>query len=84
MTCLIMYSSFSSGSAACLFMDRVREGINHALSLPGPSLIVPHGAVHWAICCMLGIENHEWAVNNCAVVHFSLGTCEKWIATKLS
>ena len=79
-----MYSPFPNNGEVRLFMERVRDGINHALSLTGPSLIVAHGGVHWAICCMLGIENHEWAVSNCTVVHFSIGTHEKWIATKLS
>ena len=79
-----MYSSFPTDGEVRLFMERVRDGINHALSLPGPSLIVAHGGVHWAACCLMGIENHEWAVSNCAVVHFSIGNHGKWIASRLS
>ncbi len=79
-----MYSPFPSDGEVRLFMERVRDGINHALSLPGPSLIVAHGGVHWAACCLMSIENHEWAVSNCAVVHFSIGNQGKWIASRLS
>jgi len=75
---------FPSDGEARLFMERVRDGINQALSFPGPSLIVAHGGVHWAACCLMGIENHEWTVSNCAVVHFSIGNQGKWIASRLS
>ncbi|MEN9344198.1 MAG: hypothetical protein RLZZ453_985 [Chlamydiota bacterium] len=49
-----MYSPFPSGGEARLFMDRVRDGINHALSFPGPSLIVAHGGV---LGCLL-LDGH--------------------------
>jgi probable phosphoglycerate mutase len=67
-----------------LFIDRVRNGINHVLSLPGPPLIVAHGGIHWAICYLMSIEKHEWAIDNCAVVHFSIDENGKWIALKLA
>ncbi len=79
-----MYTPLPHEGEARLFMDRVRDGLNHALSLPGPSLIVAHGGVHWATCCLMGIENHEWAINNCTIIHFSIGANGKWIATKLT
>jgi probable phosphoglycerate mutase len=66
-----------------LFIDRVRNGINHALSLPGPSLVVAHGGVHWAICSLMGIEEHEWAIDNCVPVHFTIRDNGKWAARKL-
>lgn len=84
MVCLGMYSPFPTYGEARLFMERVRDGINEALSLPGPALIIAHGGIHWALCCLMGIENHEWAVGNCAVVHFSVGAHEKWVASKIS
>lgn len=65
------------------FMDRVRKGMNQALSLPTPSLIIAHGGIHWAICCLTGIEDHEWKISNCIPVHFSIGKNGKWIAKKL-
>jgi probable phosphoglycerate mutase len=78
-----MYSALPNEGIVRQFMDQVRNGINQALSLPGPSLIVAHGGVHWAICCLMGIKEHEWAINNCIPVHFSIGDNEKWIAKKL-
>ena len=78
-----MYSSLPNEGIVRQFMDQVRNGINQALSLPSPSLIVAHGGVHWAICCLMGINEHEWAINNCTPVHFSIGDNGKWIAKKL-
>jgi probable phosphoglycerate mutase len=84
MTQFNMYSSFPNGSTVHQFMDQVRNGINEALSLPGPPLIVAHGGIHWAICCMISISAHDWAINNCIPVHFSIGDCGKWTAKKLA
>lgn len=78
-----MYSPLPTGGAVRQFMDRVRNGVNQALLLPTPSLIVAHGGVHWAICWLMGIEEHEWAINNCVPVHFSVGNNGKWVARKL-
>lgn len=52
-----MYSSLPNEGVTRQFMNQVLNGINQALSLPGPSLIVAHGGVHWAICCLMGINN---------------------------
>jgi probable phosphoglycerate mutase len=82
MSTLGMYAPLPAEGEARLFMDRVREGVNQALALPGPALIVAHGGVHWAICCLLGIRNHEWSIPNCGIVHFSVGEDGKWVATK--
>ena len=84
MSRLGMYSPLPSDGAVREFMDQVRSGIDQALSLPGPALVVAHGGVHWAICCLLGIEEHEWAIDNCVPVHFLLGDDGKWTAKKLS
>lgn len=62
------------------FMERVRRGINEALSLPGPSLIVSHGGVHFALCCLIGIETHSWRIKNCQPVHFSINSSGNWTA----
>ena len=83
MTKLGTHSSLPHTVIVRHFMDRVRRGITQALSLPGLSLIVAHGGVHWAICCLIGIDDHEWAINNCIPVHFSIGDNGKWIAKKL-
>jgi len=76
-----MYSEVPSEGIARVFMDQVRKGMNEALAKPGPSLIVAHGGVHWALCCLLGIQGHEWAVDNCEVIHFVFEG--RWTAKKL-
>lgn len=85
MEALGMCSSLPLEGGVRLFMDRVREGINEALSLPGTSLIVAHGGIHWAMCYMMGIESHDWSIENCSIVHFSYNAqnIPKWVARKL-
>ncbi len=78
-----MYCSLPEEGIARQFIDRVKRGINQALSLRGPALIVAHGGVHWAVCCLMGIEEHEWLVGNCVPVHFFLDPNGKWKARKL-
>jgi probable phosphoglycerate mutase len=78
-----MYSPPPPDGEIRLFMDRVRSGINQALSFPGPILVVAHGGVHWALCCLMGIENRTWALENCGVVHFSTNSTGKWTARSL-
>lgn len=65
------------------FMQQVRNGVNQALSQEGPVLIVAHGGIHWAMCCLMGIE-HEWKIGNCVPVHFTLGENGKWLAKTLT
>ncbi len=65
------------------FMHRALCGINHALSTEGPVLVVAHGGFHWAICCLMGVEGHEWIIDNCLPVHFYPGTDGQWKARKL-
>lgn len=79
-----MYTLLPHEGVAREFMDRVRKGINQALSLPSPLLVVAHGGVHWALCCLMSIEEHEWAIDNCVPVHFSIGANGKWTAKKLT
>lgn len=79
-----MYSPLPITGPAFLFMDRVRKGLSEALTFPGPCLIVAHGGVHWAACCLLNIRQHAWSLENCGVVHFSLNTDQEWTAKKLS
>ncbi|PJD95985.1 MAG: histidine phosphatase family protein [Parachlamydia sp.] len=79
-----MYSSLPNDGPARQFMNRVRNGVNQALALPGPSLIVAHGGIHWALCCLMGINEHEWAIHNCIPIYFSVRDDGKWIAQKLT
>lgn len=66
------------------FMDRVYRGLNEALLLvDGPPLIVAHGGVHWAICTLLAITEHDWLIDNCLPVRFYPDTSGCWKAKKL-
>lgn len=76
-----MYAGLPEGGSARAFMDRVRVGLERVLELPGPALVVAHGGVHWAVCCLLGVRDHGWALENCGVVHFKEG--ERWTARRL-
>lgn len=79
-----MYSPLPETGSVRNFMDRVQRGVNEALLLPGPLLIVAHGGIHWALCCLLRIEDHKWGIDNCIPVHFSIDETGKWTARKLA
>jgi len=65
------------------FMQKVLNGVNAALSCEGPALIVAHGGIHWAICYLMGISDHDWLIDNCLPVHFSVGNNSQWRAKKI-
>lgn len=54
------------------FVEQVKSGVNEALSKNGPVLIVAHGGVHWAICALMQISDHNWSIDNCVPVHFRI------------
>lgn len=66
------------------FMQRVVQGINEALAYHGPVLIVAHGGIHWAICCFMEMDQHDWIVDHCIVTHFSVKEDGHWTARKLN
>lgn len=74
---------FPEESVGWSFLNRVRRGINQALLLPGPSLIVAHGGLHLALCHLMDIEEHEWVIDNCIPVHFFVESTGKWRAKRL-
>lgn len=78
-----MHTSFPKEEVVQQYMERVQNGINTVLSLEGPSLLVSHGGVHWALCYLMGIHGHKWIIDNCVPVRFSRGNNEKWTARKL-
>ena len=78
------YSLFLDGSPGRIFIDRVKRGLDQVLSLPGPSVAIAHAGVHWAICCLMDIEGHDWYIENCVPIHFFVGKGGKWIAKKLT
>lgn len=79
-----MYSTLPQDGKASLFMEQVRRGLHQALSFPGPCLIIAHGGVHWATCCLMNIQYHPWRLENCGVVYFSVDANQKWVAKKLN
>lgn len=76
-------ASASSERHVQTFMQRVINGINQALSFEGPVLVVAHGGIHWTLCCLMGIKNHEWMIDNCLPVHFFIGHEGYWEAKRL-
>lgn len=63
------------------FMQQVIIGVNQALDKEGTILIVAHGGIHWALCCLMNVDE-EWMIDNCVPVHFSYNE-DKWTAKKL-
>lgn len=64
------------------FMQNVANGLQEALSHPGPVLIVAHGGVHWAICHHINVSP-PWEIDNCIPVHFTPNEKGEWTAKKL-
>lgn len=65
------------------FIEQTLNGINHSLSQEGPVLVVAHGGIHWAICCLMEIVGHDWFIDNCLPVHFYPDASGQWKASKL-
>jgi probable phosphoglycerate mutase len=82
MTSLGPHAPFKAQGEVQTFMEQARNGINQALSQPGPVLIVAHGGIYWAMCSFMLVD-HEWRIDNCVPVHFFIGTDGKWRAEKL-
>jgi probable phosphoglycerate mutase len=72
----------SSNTLVLEFLERVLRGLETALSYSGPVLIVAHGGVHWALCSLLRIADHEWFTDNCVPIHFYLENGE-WKANTI-
>lgn len=71
------YDDWMAGRAAIegaesyeAFLNRSLQGINKALALPGPVMIVAHGGVYWAIQRELD-RLHEGVIPNCLPVRHS-------------
>lgn len=64
------------------FMQQVIHGINQALDQQGQILIIAHGGIHWALCCLMNVE-HEWVIENCLPVHFFPDDTGRWRTKKL-
>jgi uncharacterized phosphatase len=79
-----MHTSIPVNGEAGQFIGRVQKGIDRVLILTSPVLIVAHGGIHWAICSLLHIQSHHWAIENCGVVHFFVDEKGQWLAQKLA
>ena len=66
------------------FLLRVLQGVHAAFKEDGPTLIVAHGSIHWAICYHMMVENHPWKIGNCKIVHFEPTEENQWKATIIS
>ena len=66
------------------FFDRVCQGIDEALLHPGPQLVIAHGGIHYAFCCVNQISDHNWTLDNCGIVHFRRATSGSWQAKLLT
>lgn len=84
MTACGVNACHSSHEHVKIFMQKVLNGINQALSYEGPVLIVAHGGIHWATCCFMGLNNYDWTIANCVPMHFSLTTENSWNVRRLS
>ncbi len=76
-------SSYPEEGEISAFLERVRSGLNETLSLPGPTLIVSHGGIHKAICYLIKVEEYDWHIDNCEVVHFFVKEDQKWVGRRL-
>lgn len=73
--------AFNKGSLTVRnFLEQAKDGLNQALQYPGPVLVVAHGGIHWAICYWMDIEDHNWIIGNCQLVHFSVNNLSQWQA----
>jgi 2,3-bisphosphoglycerate-dependent phosphoglycerate mutase len=65
------------------FIQRAVNGINLSLSKPSPTLIIAHGGIHYAFCKYHSIQNYNWVIDNCILVHFKL-IDNKWYSEIIS
>lgn len=80
LTQLDRLSTVSPEDPSAPFLKQVKEAIDEVLALPGPTLIVSHGGVHLALCWLLSIEEHNWIIDNCRLVHFVKQNDSRWTA----
>ncbi|MCH9611732.1 MAG: phosphoglycerate mutase GpmB [Chlamydiia bacterium] len=53
------------------FLDEITVGINEALMVESPTLIISHGCFFNGICYLLDIDRPEWFLDNCELVEFT-------------
>lgn len=77
------HAHLNGGEHVKSFIQRVLGGVNEALLFKSPQLLVAHGGIHWAICCLMAIKDHDWVVGNCLPIHFFPDSNGQWRARKL-
>ena len=65
------------------FFKQVESGISQVHAFEKSVLVVSHGGVHWALCHFFGIQNHDYAIPNCTLVHFKPVGEDGWTASKV-
>ena len=71
-----------NGEAFHIFANRVLRGMQKALLLPGPVLIIGHGGVYAAVCHHLHIPIH--GIGNGQLIHFTHDDHRQlWIAQEI-
>lgn len=70
MTALGKEAKFYRQEPVNAFLRRAAAGINEALKQAGTVLIIAHGGIYWAICCLMEVEA-QWEIGHCNPVYFS-------------
>ena len=63
------------------FFKQVESGLSQIHAIEKSVLVVSHGGVHWALCHLLGIQDHNYVIENCTLVHFKFNGDERWTAS---
>jgi len=71
-------SAFSFSMETKRFVERSVQGIQKALTYPGPVLVVAHGGIHWAFCHYHAVSSHDWKIHNCIPLHFKKLKDNSW------
>ena len=66
---MMQYHRHKSASVDA-FLSKIEIGLNTVFESSANTLIIAHGGTHWALCELLGIEEHERVIDNCQLVHF--------------
>ncbi|MCH9632088.1 MAG: hypothetical protein S4CHLAM6_04120 [Chlamydiae bacterium] len=66
------------------FFQSVERGVSESLSKDGPTVIIAHGGVYWALCYLLNIKSDSWKIDNCEAVYFDPSENTYWNILKLS
>jgi|GEM_PF-1591978 len=65
------------------FFNQVFSGVKEATERNGHVLIVSHVGIHYALCKLLKVSDHQWMLDNCGLVHFRKLN-QKWCAQVLN